>query len=181
MSDSVERFVQPEIVLSHFHLRPGETVADFGAGRGYFLPHLSRAVEASGLVYAIEVQKNLVEAAGDTVRQEGLENVRVQWCDLEEENGTRLQTNGIDAGCIINTLFQLEDKPAALTEIARTLVSGGRLFVIDWSESFNHLGPEPAAVVTETDVRALVETAGLVFERSFDAGAHHYGLAFRKP
>jgi len=52
--------------------------------------------------------------------------------------------------------------------------------VVDWSEPCDQFGPPAQAVVPEGEARALSETAGFVFERSFPAGLHHYGLAFRK-
>ena len=56
-------FVTPEIVVSHFHIREGDVVADFGAGSGYYTPELSRRV-GNGRVYACEIQKALVEKVG---------------------------------------------------------------------------------------------------------------------
>jgi len=178
-SDTNDRFVVPEVVASHFHLLEGDTVADFGAGGGYFIPTLAAAVGTSGLVYAVEVQKNLAEAIGELIRQKHLENVQIIWGDLEERDGTKIKTDSLDVGILVNTFFQLTDKPAAIAEITRTLRPGGRLFIIDWSESFGGLGPQPGDVVTERDVRALFETAGYTYEMSFPAGSHHYGLLLR--
>lgn len=180
-SDSLERFVVPEAVVSHFHIRSGETVADFGAGSGYFIQILAAAVGPQGIVYACDVQKPLVEAMGELARSKHLEQVRVLWSDLEEEHGVALQDNTVDVGILVNTLFQLEDKAAAMAEMCRTLRSGGKLCIIDWSESFGGLGPRQQDIVSMADARAAAESAGLVFERDFPAGAHHYGLTFRKP
>jgi len=181
MTDALERFVEPAIVISQFHIRPDDTVADFGAGRGYFLAPLAAAVGANGVVYALEIQKNLVEAMGEQVRSENLGVVQVLWSDIEEPNGSTLPNGSVDVGILVNTLFQCDDKAATLTELVRTLRSGGKLCVIDWSESFNNLGPTPEAVVSAQAARSLAESAGLTYERDFQSGAHHYGLAFRKP
>ena len=174
------RFVDPEAVSTHFHIREGDAVADFGAGRGYFIPILSRLVGSAGRVYACEIQKNLVEAIGELARTQHLQNVEVLWCDLEVSQGTKIMDAALDVGLLVNTLFQIEDKPTTIAELARTLRSGGKLFVVDWSESFGGLGPQPEHVISADDARALCEGAGLTFERSYDAGDHHYGLAFRK-
>lgn len=173
------RFVVPDVVATHFHLREGDTVADFGAGSGYFLKTLSRLVGSEGTVHACEIQKNLIETMGEVVRRENLQNVEVHWCDVEEENGSKLAGDSLDTIIIVNSLFQFEDKDAALLEARRTLRPGGKLFIIDWSESFGGLGPQPAEIITANDARALAEKHGFTFERSFDAGDHHYGLAFR--
>lgn len=175
------RFVVPETVATHFHLREGDVVADFGAGSGHFISVLSRLVGHEGRVYACEIQRNLVEAMGELARAQHLSNVDVLWCDVESTAGTKLQDAVLDAGILVNTLFQLEDKNAALREIFRTLRSGGKLFVIDWTESFAGMGPHTDQVVDEVAAKALVETHGFVYERAFDAGDHHYGLTFRKP
>ena len=174
------RFVVPEIVSSHFHLRKGDAVADFGAGTGYFIPHLSRMVGTDGRVFACEIQKNLVETITALVREKRLSNVEVLWCDFETSGGMKLRDSSIDVGVLVNTLFQIEQKDAAFEEFARTIRSGGKLFVIDWTSSFAGLGPPASHVVTADDVKGLAESHRFVFERSFDAGHHHYGLAFRK-
>ncbi len=170
----------PETVATHFHLRKGDEVADFGAGTGYYIPQLSRLVGADGRVFACEIQKNLVDTLGSLVRERRLANVQVIWCDLEAQGGSKLRDSAVDAGILVNTLFQIENKDAAFDEIARTIRSGGKLFVIDWTSSFAGLGPHPNQVIGADEVKALAESHHFVFERSFDAGHHHYGLAFRK-
>jgi precorrin-6B methylase 2 len=64
-------FVVPEIVVSHFHIKDGDTVADFGAGSGYFLSALSKRTE-NGRVYACEIQKGLVEKISEQARRLGV-------------------------------------------------------------------------------------------------------------
>ena len=174
------RFVVPSVVATHFHLREGDAVGDFGAGSGFFLEILSQSVGYSGRVYTCEIQKELVEKIGTIVRTKGLSNVDPLWCDIEAEKGIKIADGTLDAGILVNTLFQVEEKNVCIKEIARTLRSGAKLFVIDWSESFNGLGPQPMQVVTVDQAKAIVESGGFVFDRSFDAGDHHYGLAFRK-
>ena len=175
------RFVKPEIVSTHFHLRPGDKVADFGAGSGYFVRPLSKLVGSEGRVYACEIQRSLVETIADIVRQESTQNVEVIWCDFETEGGTKIDDGALDAGVVVNTLFQIGNKSAAIKEFVRTLRPGGKLFIVDWMESWGGLGPQPEDVVNDKEAVALCESGGLVFERDFDAGDHHYGLAFRKP
>ncbi len=168
----------PEVLATHFHLRPGDHVGDFGAGVGSFEPILSRLVGPTGRVYALEIQKSLVEAL--VAKSSRLGNVEAIWGDLEAMNGTKIKDGALDAAVMINCLFQVEDRSTAIREMTRTLRSGGKLFIVDWSESWGGMGPALGQVLTEADARDLIETEGLVFERSFDAGEHHYGLAFRK-
>ena len=183
MLDSIlgeKRFVSPEIVVSHFHLKEGDIVADYGAGSGFYTEILAMKVGKEGRVYACEIQKELVEKIGNIARTKGFQNVYPLWCDLEREGGIKIESGIVDTGLLINTLFQLEDKEAALKEIARTIRKGGKLCVVDWSESFGGLGPQQADVVKKEDAHTLIETCGFTYESIFDAGDHHYGVTFRK-
>jgi len=183
MSDTLtggKRFVDPNTVVSHFHLREGDVVADFGAGSGFYVEILAKKVGSSGRVYALEIQKELVEKIGALARQKGLFMVDPLWCNFEQHNGAKLGDGILDVAVMINTLFQFDDKKAAIAEVARTLRSGGKFFVIDWSDSFGGLGPQSEHVVSAHEAQALSEGCGFVYERTFDAGDHHYGIAFRK-
>lgn len=174
------QFVIPEVASTHFHLKEGDKVADFGAGNGFFLSPLSEAVGETGKVYACEIQKVLVEKVGDFARMKGLSNVHPLWCDLEEVGGIKLQNNALDAGILVNTLFQFELKEVAITEIRRVIRPGGTLHIIDWSESFGGMGPHPKDVVTKDAAVALLESQGFMLEREWPAGDHHYGITVRK-
>lgn len=174
------RFVIPSVVSSHFHIREGDVVADFGAGVGNFVSELSRRAGVEGKVYACEIQKNLIETLGAEAHKQGNHNVHPLWCDLEESNGIKITNGAVDIGLLINTLYLLEDKQTAIVEMARTLRRGAKFFVIDWTESFNGMGPTPEHVIAKDEVTGLLESNGFVFESEFPAGAHHYGLMFRK-
>lgn len=179
-SATVGKFVEPMAVCSHFHLREGDVVADFGAGSGHYMKPLSDAVGVSGKVYLCEIQKNLVDALGNRAHELRLTNVHPVWCDLESVGGTKLQDGVLDAALLSNTLFQLMNKEVAFAEIARAMRKGAKLFIIDWTGSFGGLGPHPDHVIREDAARAFGERLGFSYDRSFPAGEHHYGLALRK-
>ena len=179
MSPDTSSFMVPDAVVSHFHIKDGDVVADFGTGSGHFLKALAIRVGV-GKVYACEIQKALVEKISDQVRATGLHNVFPLWCDLEEPDGLKIKSGDLDVGILVNTLFQLEDKATAVKEMGRTIRSGGRLMLIDWTDSFGGLGPQQDQVIVAKEATALCESLGFVLEQDFPAGGHHYGLAFRK-
>ncbi len=174
------RFLDPSIVVSHFHLREGDVVAEFGAGSGHYMKPLSEAVGREGLVYMCEIQKPLVEALGTKAQSLRLSNVRTVWGDAEVLGGTKLRDASLDASLLSNTLFQISDKVNLFRELHRVTRTGGKLFIIDWTGSFAGMGPKPEDVVTEMEARTMAEREGFVYERFFPAGDHHYGIALRK-
>lgn len=173
-------FANPEKITTHFHLREGDVVADLGAGSGQYMKLLSDAVGESGKVYLCEIQKPLVESLGNRAQELHLSNVRTLWADLEHPGGVKVNDDALDAALLSNVLFQIEDTDAAVKEIHRILRPGGKLFVIDWTDSFGGLGPRAQDVVPEADAQSLFESAGFTLLSDFPSGDHHYGLIFRK-
>ncbi len=171
-------FKDPERVLDQFILQSERTIADFGAGSGAYTFAAARRV-GSGKVYAIEVQRDLLQKIKNTAHTAHLSNVEVIWGDVEKAEGSGLAKDAVDAVIISNILFQAEDKSAIAREAYRILKNGGRALVIDWSDT-SVLGPTREYLVPKSDVRHIFESNQLVFEREIDAGRHHYGLVFRK-
>ena len=85
-----------------------------------------------------------------------------------------------DAIIISNTLFQAKSMYTLALEAKRVLKSGGLILVIDWSDSFDGLGPQPADIISAEEIKKTFGSAGLAFVSEFSAGDHHYGLIFSK-
>ncbi len=179
VSSHEKRFAHPERNIAFFGIEPGMKVADFGAGSGVYIHLISDALLKSGTVYAIDIQKDLLRRIKNEADKRGASNVEIIWGDLEEEEGSKLSQH-IDLVLISNLLFQLNDPRAVMREAERVLKPGGRVIIIDWSDSFSHMGPHPDAVVTKDAAYALARGTQLTFVKEFNAGAHHYGLIFRK-
>ncbi len=173
-------FSDPEKNIEQFNIGKGSLVADFGTGSGSYALALSKAVGESGKVYAIDVQKDLLDKLKKHIQEMHLLNIENIWTDLDNLGGTKLREGYLDAIIASNIFFQLEQKDYAAMEIKRILKRGGRVLVIDWSESFGGMGPEPQAVFSGQKAKELFEKHGFEYERDINAGTHHYGLVFRK-
>ena len=175
-------FSDPERVVEQGDFFPGQEVADFGVGSGAYTMAIARKIagDSKSRVFAIDVQRNLLDRVATEAETEHLDSVNVVWGDLETIGGSRLKDESVSAVLIANTLFQLEDKKTTLKEAWRVLRPDGRLIIVDWSESFGNIGPKEDHVVTETAAKALAEEAGFTFDRSLNAGEHHYGFMSRK-
>jgi ubiquinone/menaquinone biosynthesis C-methylase UbiE len=179
LSQRTQGFAHPARNVSVFGIEPGMKIADFGAGSGAYVNLIAEALLGSGTVYAIDIQKDLLRRIKNEATKHGHKNVDVIWGDVEEEGGSKLGSV-LDIVLVSNLLFQVRDKTGVLIEAARSLRSGGRVIIIDWSESFGGMGPTNEAVVTKEQAYEHARKAGLTFVREFPAGAHHYGLIFRK-
>ncbi len=174
-------FSDPEKNIEQFDLGKGNYVADFGAGSGFYSFCAAEAVGPSGKVYAIDVQKDLLEKLKSEARNvRHLNNVDVIWADLEHLGGTRLRESSMDAIIVANVFFQLEKKDNACQEIRRILKPGGRALFVDWASSFGGIGPQVQDIFTEDHAKALFLKHGFKEDRTINAGTQHYGIIFRK-
>ncbi len=174
-------FSDPQENIQQFSLGPGNFVADFGAGSGFYSFAAAEAVGPSGKVYAVDVQKDLLEKLKNEARNiRHLNNVDIIWGDLDHLGGTRLRESSLDAVIASNVFFQLEKKDNACMEMKRILKPGGRVLFIDWASSFGGVGPQPQDVFSEEMAKKLFEKHGFKEDRSIGAGAQHYGIIFRK-
>jgi ubiquinone/menaquinone biosynthesis C-methylase UbiE len=174
-------FSDPEKNVDQLSLGEGNYVADFGAGGGFYSFAAATAVGTSGKVYAIDVQKSILDKIKNEARNiRHLMNLEIVWADLEHIGGTRLRDGSMDVVIAANVFFQIEHKDNACVEIGRILKKGGRVLVVDWSSSFGHMGPTPEHVFSLDVAKKLFSKHNFVEDREITSGAQHYGIIFRK-
>lgn len=172
-------FSNPEKNISQFHVDQGMIVSDFGSGSGHYSIALAKAVGSSGKVYSIDIQQSLLQKLKNTANEMGISNINVIWADLEKPRGSTLKDGILDRVIVANTFFQIEKKDEFVEEIKRVLKPKGKVLFIDWTHSFNGLGPVGNMIVTHDMARVIFESHGFIFEKDILAGDHHYGLIFK--
>ncbi|KKU50753.1 MAG: Methyltransferase type 11 [Parcubacteria group bacterium GW2011_GWA2_47_10] len=173
-------FLQPEKIVKQFSLPQGLYVADFGCGAGYFTIPVAKAVGKDGKVYAIDIQKTLLDTIRVKANLEHISNIETVWGDLESPNGSKLKDAQVDFVMVANILFQSQKKPEVLKEAARVLKPGGWLSVIEWDQSEFTAGPPVEMRVDPDTTKKFAASAGLEFKHEFIVGSHHYGMFFQK-
>ncbi len=169
-------FSTPSICVSQFNVEPGMVCADLGSGTGEYTFELSNRVGQTGKIFALEVQRGLVDKLANECKKRNISNVTTIWDDVDDMSGIGLKDATIDRAVIANVLFQLEDIQKFATEVKRILKPKGMALIIDWTESFNGIGPTPQHVVIQSRAQELFEKAGLFTVKSISAGEHHYGF-----
>jgi ubiquinone/menaquinone biosynthesis C-methylase UbiE len=172
-------FSDPRDIVDQLHLSPDMKVADFGSGSGHYSLALAEKLR-EGRVYAVDVQRDLLERLKTQASKTFLTNIETVWGDIEKLGGTKLRDGSLDMVIVANLLFQVEDKKTPLLEAKRVLKPSGRLLLVDWSESFGGMGPAPEAVLNRLDAETLLTSCGFELVSEVSAGAHHYGIIFKK-
>lgn len=155
-------------------------VADFGCGPGFYSVALAEAVGPNGRVWALDVQKEMLELVRSKARRARFLNVIPLWADLEKPGGSKLAEESVDAIFMSNILFQTQNKKTMLSEAFRVLKTGGKIAIIDWSDSAAGAGPRAETVIKRGSAEKILEETGFTRAGEFPAGDYHYGLIYKK-
>jgi arsenite methyltransferase len=120
---------QPERVVEALELVPGARVADLGAGGGYFTFRLADAVGPDGVVYAVDVDEDMLDHLTRSAAERGYANVKAVRAAFDDP---RLPDAGIDLVFSANTYHHLEDRPAYFARLRADLAPGGRVAILDY-------------------------------------------------
>ena len=152
------------------------TVADIGAGTGYFAVRLARAVP-QGNVIATDIEPDMVRYLEERARRERLPNLRAVHASHDRSG---LAPNSVDAILIVHVWHHLGDRACYARDLASALRPGGRLFVVDFSPAAHRGPPMHMRLAPETLIAELAG-AGLTAAVSPIALPDQYIVEARKP
>jgi SAM-dependent methyltransferase len=116
-------------ILDAMHLKPGMNAADIGAGSGLVARLMAQRVAPGGMVYAVDISKNMVDHITAIAEQEKIANLRAV---LGDPHSPRLEPHSLDLVCIIDSYHHFEFPQDMLREIVKALRPDGTLVLIDF-------------------------------------------------
>ena len=151
---------KPEQIMDALAVADGSSVADIGAGAGWFTIRLARRVGPNGHVYAQDIQPQMLEAVRRRVSREGLRNVQTR---LAEGTSPNLPEGALDAVLVVDVYPEVEDRVTFLRNLAGALKRNGRIGIVYYSPGRGGPGPAPSegVRVEATRVEADARAAGL--------------------
>jgi len=169
---------KPQEVAMKLELKPGEAVADLGAGSGYFTVLFARAVGPAGEVFAVDVDPEMLEYVAYRAKEEHLDNIRTV---LALPHDPKLAAGSVDMVFICNTLHHISDRDKYYPLLARALKPNGRLVNIDFvKRPIPVPGPPLRMRSAKEDVAKEVKPSGFRLVKSFDFLPYQYFLVFER-
>jgi ubiquinone/menaquinone biosynthesis C-methylase UbiE len=170
-----DAYQKPDEVLKALGLRPGEVVADIGAGSGYFALRFAKAVGDRGRVFAVDVSPDMVRLLNRRVRDAGIRNVVTI---LSDPGDPLLPDASVDRFVIVDTWHHIEDQAKYLGLLKRMLKAGGQVVHIDFQKRELPVGPPAAMKIAREDVVRQMEEAGFRLAAEHGFLPHQYFLVF---
>jgi ubiquinone/menaquinone biosynthesis C-methylase UbiE len=122
---------RPAEVIKTMGLRPGDVVADVGCGTGYFARRMARAVAPGGRVYAVDIQKEMLDLLRGRLEQEGLENVVPVLGDADDPH---LAAASLDWILLVDVYHEFQQPKAMLARLRAALKPTGRVALVEYRQ-----------------------------------------------
>jgi precorrin-6B methylase 2 len=120
---------RPQLVIDAFEIKPGQTIADLGAGSGYYSFRIAPLVGEQGKVLAIDVEPRMLRIVAERARRAGIENVETVLSTAHDPN---LPANSVDLLFMVDVYHELEFPKEMMLKVRDALKPGGRVALIEY-------------------------------------------------
>jgi SAM-dependent methyltransferase len=148
---------KPDAVVAALALAPGMAVADIGAGTGYFEARLAAGVGATGTVFAVDIEPDMVRYLGERATREKTPSVRPTLGTPEDPG---LAPASVDRILVVDTWHHVPARDAYAAKLAAALKPGGYVLVVDFTLETSKGPPRTHRLAATTVVDELAK-AGL--------------------
>jgi SAM-dependent methyltransferase len=172
-----EREEDPDLAMRLIRVRRGSSVADIGAGTGYFTLRLARAVGTDGAVYAVDIQPGMLDLLQKNVARARLNNVTPV---LGASDDPRLPAGALDLVLMVDVYHELSQPQTMLRRIREALKPDGRLVLLEYRAEDPNVPIRPEHKMTKAQIKLEVEHEGFRQARVFDDLPWQHLVVFTK-
>ncbi len=168
---------RPDLVLAALELREGMTVADVGAGTGYYSRRIAERVGKNGTVYAVDIQPEMLKLLEREMARVGVSNVKPV---LATPTGLRLQPGSLDLAVMVDVYHELEYPHEILAEIVRALKPDGRVVFVEFRGDDPRVPIKRLHTMTEQQVRREAAGHSIEWVKTVRDLPWQHAVVFRK-
>jgi SAM-dependent methyltransferase len=172
-----EETEQPDKVIDALKIPLGSTVADIGAGTGYFSLRIAQRIGPEGRVLATEIQPEMLRLLGENMRKAGIVNIDRILCT---ERDAKLPPGKVDLALMVDVYHELYEPEATVAQIRRALKSDGRLVLVEYRGEDPTVPIKPEHKMTLRQVRYEIEPMGFRLKEVFEFLIHQHVIVMVK-
>lgn len=138
---------RPEAMLDALKIKPGDVVADVGAGVGYTSARISKRVGPEGTVLATDIQPQMIKKLRENMKALKITNVKPILCTPTD---TKLPDGAVDLVLMVDVYHECSDPAAVLKGLRKALKPGGRLVLVEFRAEDPDVPIKPEHKMTST-------------------------------
>ena len=162
----------PSRVIETLALPPAASIADIGAGTGYFTIRLAKAVPR-GLVYAVDIEAAMLGHVRKRAAAEKLANV----VTVQASGTSATLPKPVDVAIVVDTYHHIPNRPTYFSDLRKSLNPGGRIAIIDFRKDSPE-GPPPEFRFEADEIIKEMTLAGYRLEARHDFLPRQHFLVF---
>ncbi|MBI3415123.1 MAG: methyltransferase domain-containing protein [Verrucomicrobia bacterium] len=168
---------KPDLVVEALKLKPGDAVADIGAGTGYFTRRLARKVGPGGKIFAVDIQPEMLTLLTNKMAELKIGNVKPVLGKIDDPN---LSANSIDLALMVDVYHEFSHPHEMMQAIARALKPGGRVVFVEYRAEDPTVPIKRVHKMAEAQVRKEMAAHSLVWGETIATLPRQHILVFRK-
>lgn len=158
-----EREERPQLTIAALQIEAGQTIADLGAGSGYYTFRIAPLVGERGRVLAIDVEPRMLRIISKRAEREGVENISTV---LGTPSDPNLEPNSIDLLFMVDVYHELEYPFEVMTKVREALRPGGRVALIEYRAEDPTVPIKPVHKMTERQIVKELTAAGFRHQKT---------------
>ncbi|NET63950.1 MAG: class I SAM-dependent methyltransferase [Moorea sp. SIO1G6] len=153
---------QPSVVIDALNLRPTDTVADIGAGTGYFSFRIAPLVP-EGKVLAVDIQPEMIDVIDFLTEDNNVNNVETILGSLTDP---KLPENSIDLALMVDVYHELEYPREMMESIVKALKTEGRVVLVEYRKENPLIPIKGLHKMTQKQVKKEMESINLIWQET---------------
>ena len=166
-----------DLLLRELGLKAGMTVADVGAGTGYYARRMSPLVGSTGQVLAVDVQPEMIEMLTALAKKANLTNIKPV---LGAVDDVKLAASSVDVAIMVDVYHELEFPWEVMQSLVRAIKPGGRIVFVEYRAEDAKVPIKALHKMTEAQVRKEAAAHDLIYERTASTLPWQHVVIFRK-
>jgi protein-L-isoaspartate O-methyltransferase len=168
---------RPDLLLEALKLKPGEVVADIGAGSGYYTRRIAKLVGEKGLVYAVEIQQEMLDLLTNKMAELNIRNVKPILGTITDP---KLPRGSVDLALMVDVYHEFDFPYEMAQAMCDGLKPGGRLVFVEFRREDPKVPIKLVHKMTEAQVRKEMSVQPVEWSETIEVLPRQHIIIFRK-
>ena len=167
-------------LVQELKLKPGQVVADIGAGSGVITMMMAQVVGPTGKVFAVDIQQEMLDLLGDKLKNRDIQNIELV---LGTEKSPKLEPASLDLAIMVDVYHEFEYPYEMMLELSKALKPGGRILFVEYRREDPEVPIKLIHKMTEAQVKKEINQPefGLKWKETIGTLPRQHIVVFQRP